>query len=195
VVINPESFPIARLAGKGMEFDGLEELTLNSTDEMRCVRHQICFAPASEFLQIDSIRGLKILRRLSALFIARRLRRLMQRCEYNGIGRPASVAQWAVTESAAMDNDHYINHLKQMIFHLHGADSKHVYSAPVKSEIEGASVWRGGIVEVFETDQSPGSKTRLCMAAFLGGRKKMTKGMSPCSKSSRLCRQKPRSKR
>jgi hypothetical protein len=76
-------------------------------------------------------------------------------------------SHWTVTELATMYNDHYIKCLKEMIFHLHGVDSKHIYSAPVKLEIEGASVWRG-IVEVFALLNHPAAKHAFVWQHALG---------------------------
>jgi hypothetical protein len=43
----------------------------------------------------------------------------------------------------------YIEELKEVIRHLHGADAKHVESVPVKETFQGKTVWEG-IVEVFD---------------------------------------------
>jgi hypothetical protein len=45
-------------------------------------------------------------------------------------------------------NEHYIERLKQVIFHLHKADSRHLESVPVEEVFQGQTVWRG-VVEVF----------------------------------------------
>jgi hypothetical protein len=45
-------------------------------------------------------------------------------------------------------NEHYIERLKQVIFHLHRADSRHLESVPVEEVFQGQTVWRG-VVEVF----------------------------------------------
>lgn len=47
-----------------------------------------------------------------------------------------------------MANEHYIERLKQVIFHLHRADSRHLESVPVEEVFQGQTVWRG-VVEVF----------------------------------------------
>ena len=47
-----------------------------------------------------------------------------------------------------MANEHYIERLKQVIFHLHKADSRHLESVPVDEVFRGRVVWRG-VVEVF----------------------------------------------
>ena len=43
----------------------------------------------------------------------------------------------------------YIAELQDVIWHLHGVESKHVQSVPVKETFQGKPVWEG-IVEVFE---------------------------------------------
>jgi hypothetical protein len=43
----------------------------------------------------------------------------------------------------------YINELREVIRRLHGVESKHVQSVPVKETFQGKTVWEG-IVEVFE---------------------------------------------
>ena len=43
----------------------------------------------------------------------------------------------------------YISDLQDVIRHLHGVESKHVQSMPVKETFQGKTVWEG-IVEVFE---------------------------------------------
>jgi hypothetical protein len=43
----------------------------------------------------------------------------------------------------------YIEELRQVIRKLHGVESKHVESVPVKETFQGKTVWEG-IVEVFE---------------------------------------------
>lgn len=47
-----------------------------------------------------------------------------------------------------MANEHYIERLKQVIFHLHKAGSRHLESVPVEEVFQGQTVWRG-VVEVF----------------------------------------------
>jgi hypothetical protein len=51
-------------------------------------------------------------------------------------------------------NEHYIERLKQVIFHLHKADSRHLESVPVEEVFQGQTVWRG-IVEVFALTGHP----------------------------------------
>jgi hypothetical protein len=43
----------------------------------------------------------------------------------------------------------YIEELRDVIRHLHGVESKHVESVPIKETFQGKTVWEG-IVEVFE---------------------------------------------
>ncbi|HEV3219610.1 MAG TPA: hypothetical protein VGZ48_07545 [Candidatus Acidoferrales bacterium] len=43
----------------------------------------------------------------------------------------------------------YIEELRDVIRHLHGVESRHVESVPVKETFQGKTVWEG-IVEVFE---------------------------------------------
>ena len=43
----------------------------------------------------------------------------------------------------------YIEELGDVIRHLHGVESKHVESVPVKETFQGRTVWEG-VVEVFE---------------------------------------------
>ena len=53
----------------------------------------------------------------------------------------------------------YISELQDVIRRLHGVESKHVQSVPVKEEFQGKTVWEG-IVEVFELIGHP-KATRL----------------------------------
>ena len=46
-------------------------------------------------------------------------------------------------------NSAYLSELKDVIRRLHGADSEHVESVPVKEVFQGKTVWEG-IVEVFD---------------------------------------------
>lgn len=43
----------------------------------------------------------------------------------------------------------YIEELQDVIRHLHGVDSRHVESVPIKETFQGKTVWEG-VVEVFE---------------------------------------------
>jgi hypothetical protein len=48
----------------------------------------------------------------------------------------------------------YIEELRDVIKRLHGVESKHVGSVPVKETFEGKTIWEG-IVEVFELIDHP----------------------------------------
>ena len=48
----------------------------------------------------------------------------------------------------------YISELQDVIRRLHGVESKHVQSVPVKETFQGKTVWEG-IVEVFELVDHP----------------------------------------
>src|SRR2546427_12538979 len=52
-----------------------------------------------------------------------------------------------------MDRD-YIQELREVIRRLHGVESRHVESVPVKEVFQGKPVWEG-IVEVFELHGHP----------------------------------------
>jgi hypothetical protein len=54
-------------------------------------------------------------------------------------------------------NTDYIERLKQVIFHLHGVDSRHARSVPVEEVFEGKTLWKGD-VEVFELTGHPKAK-------------------------------------
>jgi hypothetical protein len=58
-------------------------------------------------------------------------------------------------------NKDYIERLKQVIFHLHKADSEHVQSVPVEEVFRGRTIWKG-IVEVFNLIRHP--KAKRCYA-------------------------------
>ncbi|MGH7968581.1 MAG: hypothetical protein ACREIC_07640 [Limisphaerales bacterium] len=60
-----------------------------------------------------------------------------------------------------MANKEYIERLKQVIFHLHKADSKHVESVSVEERYRGRTIWKG-IVEVFNLVRHP--KAKRCYA-------------------------------
>ena len=45
-------------------------------------------------------------------------------------------------------NQDYITELREVIKRVHGVDSKHLESVPVKEEYQGQTVWEG-VVEVF----------------------------------------------
>jgi len=48
----------------------------------------------------------------------------------------------------------YIEELRDVIRHLHGVESSHVESVPIKEVFQGKTVWEG-IVEVFELNNHP----------------------------------------
>ena len=48
----------------------------------------------------------------------------------------------------------YIEELRDVIRHLHGVESTHVESVPVKETFQGKTVWEG-IVEVFDLNGHP----------------------------------------
>ena len=48
----------------------------------------------------------------------------------------------------------YIEELHDVIQHLHGVDSTHVESVPVKETFQGKTVWEG-VVEVFDLKNHP----------------------------------------
>jgi hypothetical protein len=48
----------------------------------------------------------------------------------------------------------YIEELQDVIRHLHGVDSSHVESVPIKETFQGKTVWQG-IVEVFDLKNHP----------------------------------------
>jgi hypothetical protein len=52
----------------------------------------------------------------------------------------------------------YISELQDVIRRLHGVESKHVQSVPVKEVFEGRTIWEG-IVEVFELIGHPKATT------------------------------------
>jgi hypothetical protein len=53
-----------------------------------------------------------------------------------------------------MNQNSYIEELRDVIRRLHGVDSEHVESVPVKETFQGKTVWEG-IVEVFELKDHP----------------------------------------
>jgi hypothetical protein len=50
--------------------------------------------------------------------------------------------------------ENYIEDLRKVILHLHGAECEHVESVPVKEVFQGNTVWEG-IVEVFDLKDHP----------------------------------------
>lgn len=53
----------------------------------------------------------------------------------------------------------YVEELQRVIRHLHGVESKHLESVPIKETYQGKTVWEG-VVEVFELIDHPAA-TRL----------------------------------
>jgi hypothetical protein len=51
-------------------------------------------------------------------------------------------------------SDNYIDELRKVIRHLHGTESEHVESVPVKEVSQGKTVWEG-MVEVFDLKGHP----------------------------------------
>jgi hypothetical protein len=58
----------------------------------------------------------------------------------------------------------YIEELRDVIRHLHGVESSHVESVPIKEVFQGKTVWEG-IVEVFDLHNHP-KATRLYAWAY-----------------------------
>ena len=48
----------------------------------------------------------------------------------------------------------YIEELRDVIRHLHGVESKHIESVPIKETFQGKTVWEG-VVEIFELHGHP----------------------------------------
>ena len=65
----------------------------------------------------------------------------------------------------------YIEELQDVIKRLHGVDSKHVDSVPIKEEFKGRTVWEG-IVEVFELISHPKAPKAYAWAYDTGDPKK-----------------------
>ena len=53
-----------------------------------------------------------------------------------------------------MNSTEYILELKDIIRRLHGVESEHIESVPVKEEFQGQTVWEG-VVEVFDLTGHP----------------------------------------
>jgi len=51
----------------------------------------------------------------------------------------------------------YIEELREVIRRLHGVDSSHLESVPIKETFQGKTVWEG-VVEVFELKNHPQAK-------------------------------------
>ena len=60
----------------------------------------------------------------------------------------------------AVANKDRIERLKQVIFHLHKSDAKHIGSVPVRELFRGRTVWQGE-VEVFDLTGHP--KAKQCL--------------------------------
>lgn len=65
----------------------------------------------------------------------------------------------------------YIEELQDVIKRLHGVDSKHVESVPIKETFQGKTVWEG-IVEVFDLIDHPTSPRAYAWAYDTGDPKK-----------------------
>lgn len=65
----------------------------------------------------------------------------------------------------------YIEELQDVIRHLHGVESKHVQSVPVKEMFQGKTVWEG-IVEVFELHGHPQAPRVYAWSHDADGQKK-----------------------
>jgi hypothetical protein len=65
----------------------------------------------------------------------------------------------------------YIEELRDVIRHLHGVESKHVESVPIKEVFQGKTVWEG-IVEVFDLKNHPKAKRLYAWAYDTGNPKK-----------------------
>jgi hypothetical protein len=64
-------------------------------------------------------------------------------------------------------NKDCVERLKQVIFHLHKSDAKHVEPMPVEEIFGGKTIWKG-IVEVFTLTNRP--KAKRCFAWSHKGR-------------------------
>ncbi len=65
----------------------------------------------------------------------------------------------------------YIEELRDVIRHLHGVDSTHVESVPIKETFQGKTVWEG-IVEVFDLIDHPKAKRLYAWAYDTGDPKR-----------------------
>jgi hypothetical protein len=61
----------------------------------------------------------------------------------------------------------YIEELQDVIRRLHGVDSKHVESVPIKETHDGKTVWEG-VVEVFDLKNHPKAKRLYAWAYDTG---------------------------
>lgn len=59
--------------------------------------------------------------------------------------------------------NNYIEELREVIRHLHGVESRHLESVPIKETFQGKTVWEG-IVEVFELIGHPQAKRAYAWA-------------------------------
>lgn len=65
----------------------------------------------------------------------------------------------------------YIEELQDVIRHLHGVESRHLESVPVKETFQGRTVWEG-IVEVFELHGHPNAERAYAWSHETEGPKK-----------------------
>ena len=65
----------------------------------------------------------------------------------------------------------YIEELQDVIRRLHGVESKHVQSVPVKETFKGKTVW-DGVVEVFELHGHPKASLAYAWSHDADGQKK-----------------------
>jgi hypothetical protein len=65
----------------------------------------------------------------------------------------------------------YIEELRDVIKRLHGVDSSHVESVPIKETHDGKTVWEG-VVEVFDLKDHPKAKRLYAWAYDTGNPKK-----------------------
>jgi hypothetical protein len=65
----------------------------------------------------------------------------------------------------------YIEELQDMIRRLHGVESKHVESVPVKETFQGKTVWEG-VVEVFELHDHPKAARAYAWSHGTDGKKR-----------------------
>jgi len=65
----------------------------------------------------------------------------------------------------------YIKELHDVIRHLHGVESSHVESVPIKEEFQGKTVWEG-TVEVFELKNHPKAPRAYAWAYDTGNPKR-----------------------
>ena len=67
-------------------------------------------------------------------------------------------------------NDNVISELRNTIRRLHGVESRHIESVPVKETFQGTTVWEG-IVEVFELVGHPNAPKAYAWAHDANGQK------------------------